>query len=194
MVLPPDRADTPGKPKRDPARHSKKDPAHPTRAKAHRPDLPPIAPALAQLLNPGIEKGTAGVGSQTGLTPPKKTGDTPPAGSGLSSGAGASTAPLPPPNLQTPAGLQPPPDNSFDRRADFANAHRARRSTQAGFREAPQAGYVAKAPTELDPELAQALGYNESDPSKPSCPTSATRFPTSPSRGARSVTAHCCSR
>jgi excinuclease ABC subunit B len=168
MVIPPDRPDTPGKPKRDPARHSKKDPAKPTRAKAHRPDLPPIAPALAQLLNPGIEKGTAGVGSQTGLTPStKKTGDTPPAGSALSGGAGAPTAPLPPPDLRTPAGLQPPPDNSFDRRADFANAHRARRSTQAGFREAPQAGYVAKGPTELDPELAQALGYNESDPSKP---------------------------
>src|SRR5437016_5172770 len=145
-----------------------KDPARPTRAKAHRPELPPIAPALAQLLNPGIEKGTAGVGSQTGLTPSaKKTGNTPPAGSGLSSGAGAPTAPLPSPNLQTPAGLQPPPDNSFDRRADFANAHRARRSTQAGFREAPQAGYVAKGPTELGPELAQALGYNASDPSKP---------------------------
>src|SRR6266480_1048698 len=44
------------------------------------------------------------------------------------------------PGSQT--GLQPPPDNSFDRRADFANAHRARRSTQGGFGEAPQAGYV----------------------------------------------------
>src|SRR5207302_1734342 len=108
----------------------------------------------------------AGVGSQTGLTPRNKTGDTPPPGS-ASSGAEAPTAPLPPPNLQTPAGLQPPPDNSFDRRADFANAHRARRSTQAGFRETPQAGYVAKGSTELNPELAQALGYNESDPSKP---------------------------
>src|SRR6266513_683583 len=120
MANPPDKP--PQKPKRDPAKHSSKDPAKPTRAKAHRPDLPPIAPALAQLLNPGIEKGTAGVGSQTGLTPPpKKPGGTPPTGSGLSSGAGAPTAPLPPPNLQAPAGLQPPPDNSFDRRADFAN-------------------------------------------------------------------------
>jgi len=65
------------------------------------------------------------------------------------------------------SGLQPPPDNSFDRRADFANAHRARRSTQQGFQEAPQAGYVAQKPTELDPELASALGYGQSDPSKP---------------------------
>src|SRR6476646_317737 len=46
----------------------KKDPARPTRAKAAREPLTPIAPALEKLLNPGIAKGTAGVGSQTGLT------------------------------------------------------------------------------------------------------------------------------
>ena len=45
-----------------------KDPARPTRAKAAREPLAPIAPALEKLLNPGIAKGTAGVGSQTGLT------------------------------------------------------------------------------------------------------------------------------
>src|SRR5690348_4766240 len=45
----------------------KKDPARVTRAKAAREPLAPIAPALEQLLNPGIAKGTAGVGSQTGL-------------------------------------------------------------------------------------------------------------------------------
>src|ERR1700730_7317197 len=45
-------------------------PAKPTRAKASRPDLPPIAAALAELLNPGIGQGTAGPGSQTGLQPP----------------------------------------------------------------------------------------------------------------------------
>ena len=70
----------PGKPRRDPAKHSSKDPARPTRAKANRPELPPIEPALADLLNPAIKQGTAGPGSQTGL--------------------------------------RPPPDNSFDRRAD----------------------------------------------------------------------------
>src|SRR5262245_59317040 len=119
----------PKTPTRDPAKHSKKDPARPTRANAARPELPPIEPALAQLLNPGIGQGTAGPGAQTGL--------------------------------------QPPPDNSFDRRADFAKAHTARRSTQEGFREAPQSGYTAKGPAELDPELARALGYGASDPSKP---------------------------
>src|SRR5437763_11062417 len=109
---------------RDPAKHSKKDPAKPTRAKAARPELPPIEPALAQLLNPGIGQGTAGPGSQTGL--------------------------------------QPPSDNSFDRRADFAAAHRARKSTVEGFNETPQSGYAAKGaqPLGLDTELAQALGFD----------------------------------
>src|SRR5262249_11772537 len=97
----------PERPKRDPAKPAKKDarkaPARPARARAAGEQRPPIAPALEKLLNPGIERGTAGPGSQTGL--------------------------------------QPPPDNSFDRRADFAAAHRARASTQGGFKEAPQKGY-----------------------------------------------------
>ena len=61
-------------------------------------------------------------------------------------------------------GLQPPPDNSFDRRADFANAHRARASVARGFGEAPQQGYVGKTPAplgELDPDLARALGIED---------------------------------
>ena len=37
-------------PKRDPAKHSKKDPARPTRAKANRPDFTPTAPELEALL------------------------------------------------------------------------------------------------------------------------------------------------
>src|SRR5882762_5849162 len=107
-----------------------KDPARPTRAKAAREPLAPIAPALEQLLNPGIAKGTAGVGSGTGL--------------------------------------KPPPDNSFDRRADFSAAHTARKSTREaqtstplphpppqagegderpapGFSEAPQSPYTSDA-------------------------------------------------
>src|SRR5215470_12055606 len=106
-----------------------KDPARPTRSKASREQLPPLAPALADLLNPAIARGEAGVGSQTGL--------------------------------------KPPPDNSFDRRADFAAAHRARKSTAdgigaSGFKEAPQSGYVTKTPTEspaINAKLAGALGY-----------------------------------
>src|SRR5215471_11832379 len=108
MAEDPDKPNAPSKPVRNPARHAKKDPAHPTRAKAAREHLPPITPALEKLLNPAIEKGTAGPGSQTGL--------------------------------------KPPPDNSFDRRADFAAAHKARASTAQGLGEAPQAPYRGAAP------------------------------------------------
>ena len=38
--------------------------------KAHRPDVQPIGPALAELLNPAIKRGEAGLGSGTGLQPP----------------------------------------------------------------------------------------------------------------------------
>ena len=62
-------------------------------SKAHRPDVQPIGPALAELLNPAINRGDAGLGSGTGL--------------------------------------QPPPDNSWDRRSSGeAAAHRARASTR----------------------------------------------------------------
>ena len=83
-------------------------------SKASRPDVQPIGPALAELLNPAINRGDAGMGSGTGL--------------------------------------QPPPDNSWDRRAGGeAAAHRARASTRGtsedvakrdasqGLDEAPQA-------------------------------------------------------
>jgi excinuclease ABC subunit B len=62
-------------------------------SKASRPDVQPIGPALAKLLNPAINRGDSGIGSSTGL--------------------------------------QPPPDNSWDRRAGGeAAAHRARASTK----------------------------------------------------------------
>jgi excinuclease ABC subunit B len=131
----------PKRPDRDPAKHSKKDPARPTRSKAARPDMPVLDDSLADLLNPGIGKGRAGIGSQTGSPSPQ----------------GQAQA----------SKLAPPADNSWDRRADFANAHKARRSTQQAFTERPQAGYAAKGPTDIDPELAAALGYAGSDPSKP---------------------------
>jgi excinuclease ABC subunit B len=103
-----DSEPAPDRPERKRAKPAKKDPARPTRAKANRPDFTPTAPELEALLNPGIGKGTAGLGSGTGL--------------------------------------RPPPDNSRDRRADFAAAHTARKSTPAGFNETPQSGYVAKTP------------------------------------------------
>src|SRR6187401_2939757 len=117
------KPDTPKKPGKTP------------KSKAHRPDVQPIGPALAELLNPALNRGDAGMGSSTGL--------------------------------------QPPPDNSWDRRAGGeAAAHRARASTRGtsddvakrdassqGLEEAPQANYGTSAtiPT-LDPELARQLG------------------------------------
>jgi len=141
MAKNPERPNAPKE--RDPAKHSKKDPAKPTRAKAARPDSPPLDPALAKLLNPAIGQGRAGVGSQTGL---EEKGS--------------------PQGQERPSGLKPPPDNSWDRRADFANAHRARASVARGFGEAPQQGYVGKtpvAPGELDPDLARALGIEDEE-------------------------------
>ena len=136
---------------RHPAKHSKKDPAKPTRAKASRPDSAVLDPSLAELLNPAIGQGRAGLGAQTGTPSPQDT---------------------------DASKLAPPPDNSWDRRSDFSNAHKARKSTQ-GFTERPQSGYAAKGsvggpavgsavgPTDIDPELADALGYGGSDPSRP---------------------------
>jgi excinuclease ABC subunit B len=50
-----------------------KDPARPTRAKAARPEQPATPDELAALLNPGIARGTAGLGSGTGIQPPPET-------------------------------------------------------------------------------------------------------------------------
>ncbi len=130
MAKNPDTPKKPGTPPKSKAPNSK----------ASRPDVQPIGPALAELLNPAINRGDAGMGSGTGL--------------------------------------QPPPDNSWDRRAGGeAAAHRARASTREtsdevakrdvlpsaakqGFDEAPQANYGTSAtiPT-LDPELAKQLGF-----------------------------------
>jgi len=133
-------AKNPGRPKK---------PGKTPKSRAHRPDVQPIGPALAELLNPAINRGESGVGSSTGL--------------------------------------QPPPDNSWDRRAGGeAAAHRARASTrdksedvarrdasdivpdgsgvgsekaQQGFEEARQAHYGTTAMVpKLDPELARQLG------------------------------------
>src|ERR1700690_1228019 len=102
---------------------TKKDPGRPMRAKAARPASPATPDALADLLNPPINKGTAGLVSGTGL--------------------------------------QPPPDNSFERRADFSAAHKARKSTPKGFEETPQGDYTGSPITGLDPALAKELGIGD---------------------------------
>ncbi|WP_338632425.1 excinuclease ABC subunit UvrB [Afipia carboxidovorans] len=129
---------------------SPKNPPKAPRSKARRAAVKPISPALAELLNPAINRGESGIGSTTGL--------------------------------------QPPPDNSWDRRSGGEAAiHRARKSTpktfdadahhptppqpysqsqgtQGGMEEKPQAIYGTSAtiPT-LDPELAKQLGYDLED-------------------------------
>src|SRR5437762_3088765 len=114
-----------------------KDPARPTRSKAAREPLAPIAPALEKLLNPGIAKGTAGVGSGTGL--------------------------------------KPPPDNSWDRRADFSAAHTARKSTQTQASPSPSPGGGGSA---------TAGGRGGVNPSlRDSPPPGSLRDPTSPLQG-----------
>jgi excinuclease ABC subunit B len=65
------------------------------------------------------------------------------------------------PGSQT--GLQPPADNSFDRRADFAAAHKARRSTARNLEEPQQSGYDSKGSARFSAELAQALGFKPAD-------------------------------
>ena len=114
-----------------------KDPARPTRAKAARPDQPATPDALAELLNPGIGRGTAGLGSGTGI--------------------------------------QPPPATSWQRRAEFAAEHKARKSAQTsaqepqqGFEEAKQSDYTGSPITGLDPALAKELGLGDDDLSSPS--------------------------
>jgi excinuclease ABC subunit B len=88
MAKAPNPPEQPGKPPKSSAQKSKA-----SKSKAHRPEVQPIGPALAELLNPAINRGDAGLGSGTGL--------------------------------------QPPPDNSWDRRSGGeAAAHRARKSTR----------------------------------------------------------------
>jgi excinuclease ABC subunit B len=100
------KPDTPKKPGRTP------------KSKAHRPEVQPIGPALAELLNPAINRGESGVGSSTGL--------------------------------------QPPPDNSWDRRAGGeAAAHRARASTRGASGEVAKRDATA---TSSPPSTSEASG------------------------------------
>src|SRR6185295_7164163 len=147
---------------------TRKDPARPTRAKAAREPLAPIAPALEKLLNPGIAKGTAGVGSQTGLTAqspaPKRAAEPLPGGERMK-------------EKEPPTGLRPPASNSWDRREDFSAAHRARKSTREG---AP----VSPPPSSAGGGSATEGGRGGVNPSShESPPPGSLRDPTSPLQG-----------
>src|SRR4051812_32040139 len=99
MAKNPDNPKKPGKTPKSKAPNSK----------ASRPEVQPIGPALAELLNPAINRGDAGMGSGTGL--------------------------------------QPPPDNSRDRRAGGeAAAHRARASTRGTSEEVAKRDVASSSP------------------------------------------------
>ena len=168
-----------------PPKKPKKDPARPTRAKASRPDAAATPDALADLLNPAINKGTAGIGSGTGNSSPspgasepgtQRRSPSPP----LDSGSGAEPVIGPAqagrthrrrPGMTDKSGLQPPPDNSWERRQDFSAAHTARKSAKSqdlGFEEAPQRDYSASPITGLDPALERELGLDADDAQLPS--------------------------
>src|SRR5450759_4011919 len=148
---------------------TKRDPARPTRAKAARPDASVTPDALADLLIPAINKGIAGMGSGTGgssfrgASKASEPGiQKQPPSEPLDSRSG----PAGRPGMTGESGLQPPPDNSFDRRADFSAAHTARKSTpkfpeESGFDEAPQRDYTGSPISGLDPALAKELGIGD---------------------------------
>ena len=149
------------------------------KSKAHRPDVQPIAPALAELLNPAINRGESGIGSSTGLQPPpdnswdRRTGGEAAAHRARAStrGKGAdvakrdaatSDAALPPPWIgeednpgSTAHEMSPAPAE----RASLVSPQQGGGMNQPGLSEAPQAHYGTSAtiPT-LDPELARQLG------------------------------------
>src|SRR5246500_5019379 len=115
-----------------------KKPAKAPKSKAHRPDVQPIGPALAELLNPAINRGESGIGSSTGLQPPRdnswarRSG-----GEAAAHRARASTR---------------------DKSEEVAQRDAASEPT-GGLEEAPQAHYGTAATIPfLDPELARQLG------------------------------------
>src|SRR3954471_22858267 len=116
-----------------------KDPAKPTRAKAARPDAPATPDALADLLNPAINKGTAGMGSGTGQNPNLR----------------------PPPDNSF--------DRRRDFSAAHTARKSAREAPgESGFAEAPQSDYAGSPITGLDPALAKELGLgDEASPTPP---------------------------
>jgi excinuclease ABC subunit B len=114
--------------------------------KAHRPDVQPIGPALAELLNPAINRGESGLGSGTGLQPPPDNSKA--RRSGGEAAIHRARKSTPKDFIEgepKPTPLQPYPQPP---------------GARSGFDEAPQANYGTSAPIPtLDPELAKQLGY-----------------------------------
>ncbi|WP_445492694.1 excinuclease ABC subunit UvrB [Rhodopseudomonas sp. RCAM05734] len=144
-------AKNPDSPKKTVTKRAKTPAAKPG---AGRPEVKPIGPALAELLNPAINRGDAGMGSGTGLQPPpgnsleRRSG-----GEAAIHRARAST----PKKFEGDAGARPTPLQPFPQPAV---APYAPRLSEQAFEEAPQAVYGTHAAIpELDPELAKQLGF-----------------------------------
>ncbi|MFN3657469.1 MAG: excinuclease ABC subunit UvrB [Pseudolabrys sp.] len=117
----------------------KKDPAKPTRAKAARPDDAQTPDDLAALLNPGIARGTAGLGSGTNLQPPPETS------------------------------WERRQDFSAAHRArKSAQGNEQAAEKPEGFEEAAQADFTASPITGLDPQLEKELGLDTGNAESPS--------------------------
>jgi excinuclease ABC subunit B len=162
--------DTPKKPGKTPKSKA-------PNSKASRPDVQPIGPALAELLNPAINRGDAGLGSGTGLQPPPDNSwDRRSGGEAAAHRARASTKAnesAPPPNPPPQAGEgYPRPAPSAGARKFSAESQPASplplagegqgggSSGAQGFDEVPQANYgTAATIPALDPELAKQLGF-----------------------------------
>ena len=158
MAKPPNPPKQPGKP---PSAQRSKAP----KSKAHRPEVQPIGPALAELLNPAINRGDAGLGSGTGLQPPPDNSwDRRSGGEAAAHRARASTRGKDDATAKRDASLSPPYASEASDRERERHSPLKGEVKQKGFDEAPQAefatpnyGTSATIPT-LDPELARQLG------------------------------------
>jgi excinuclease ABC subunit B len=155
--------------KPDASKTSGKQPGKAPKSKAHRPEVQPIGPALAELLNPAINRGDSGIGSSTGLQPPPDNSwDRRAGGEAAAHRARASTPKNFPPSTADPYPVplrpNPQPAGARSRPAagedDQASARSAGEAPGGqGFGEAPQANYGTSATIPmLDPELARQLG------------------------------------
>src|ERR1700737_5328698 len=146
-----------------------KKPGKTPKSKAHRPDVQPIGPALAELLNPAINRGESGIGSSSGLQPPPDNSrDRRSGGEAAAHRARASTrgtsddvakrdASVGGAAEAPPVGYPPPTrGEGAERQAGSSDSQSDATKNPYGFEEAPQANYGTSAtiPT-LDPGLAQ---------------------------------------
>lgn len=122
---------------------------------AGRPDVKPIGPALAELLNPAINRGDAGMGSGTGLQPPPTNSFERRSGGEAAVHRARKSTPKTFEGDTTP---RPTPLQPFPQ--PVVQPYAPRLSEQKGLEEAAQANYNTSAsiPT-LDPELAKQLGF-----------------------------------